>query len=166
MPSQRVEQAAQTGLPQLTQIATAGSSGWLRQRAAAAVGGLGMRWVRSSGRVVVVVVVIVAVMPGWPMVSSFYRTRARRAVWYDREVHALQEPPAGRGAAGPLCALRRGFLSELHRRDRRQPVLRGLQGRDPRRPALGPAGDRSGAGLDRPALRGDLPGRPDRRPAH
>jgi len=55
MPSQRVEQAAQTGLPQRTQIATAGSSGWLRQRAAAAVGALGMGWVRSSGRVVVVV---------------------------------------------------------------------------------------------------------------
>ena len=63
MPSQRVEQATQTGLPQRTQIATAGSSGWLRQRAAAAVGALGMEWVRSAGRVVVVVVVVV-VMPG------------------------------------------------------------------------------------------------------
>jgi len=62
MPSQRVEQAAQTGLPQLTQIATAGRSGWLRQRAAAAVGALGMASVGSSGRVVGIVVVVV--MPG------------------------------------------------------------------------------------------------------
>jgi len=66
MPSQRVEQAAQTGLPQLTQIATAGSSGWLRQRAAAAVlavSAFGMAWVSLSGRVVVGVVIVIA-MPG------------------------------------------------------------------------------------------------------